>query len=1079
MLDELETLAELDKPSGSMFLKFRGKRLPGDEMMVLGYGGFGNTPKDVTVGNSLVKPFPADDAYDVINKIKAIFNDQDFIGVEKIVLDIPNSLTGPLRDVLDYAEQDPERFEIYSGGDEEPEANTSGKVIGIGPDGKRIDRTPPKAQVGGSSRGIASTGMVTVQADSTGQKLISGLVSQGKLSRDTKVQGNKITLRKDDYSKMMSVLGNAKFQQMFTKVGSVAEAPVNELSKDTLRAYSKDAGREVGDDQRDARSARDQAIHHISHGNLKKGADWSDEADWLNKRAEKRASGIARATSKIAQKGVAEDTDQDGFHTRVQRGDFRPSKYGEDEYNYLHDLMNTGGDGDGPMLVTINDKKIARQIAAMYGGDVEETSMGTYRIVQRRGDSPMGNKRPKLTGVAEGPHGGDDYTLGNPVDKEYVYQVWRTANDVRDYENMGKWVHDGGTTHSLADAKRRKDALIKGTHGVKAKIVRVPRSQFKLAGPQGHLPEEMGRRGVAERADWGGPLYDPDLQKGKKKPKLSDIKAKFPPNPLPKNPVPKEQGVAEGSEWETKHDEFTTVGDRATPEQIHKIVSALGVAAKQAGSKRGFLNQIIGKQSNGDLARMAHNAETLAKNIQRNSNAKPGTDERKELGQHLVYAVSLLKRMNGEQGVAEDDGTPGYIKYEQMKDKISSVLIKLYNQGKDPETIKQMGDRVAHHLGYDPEDSIFQDAWMTSFTDASLDGSLDQDDEDDYTDYSMRRGERGMEEGDDQPDHEISMASSELQSIAKDAANLLDMVRQKSEEEGLEAWQQSKITKAADFMNSVLQSLSGDEEGVAEGSLTDKQQSYWDNVAREKKDKEREALKSKKAEYEKTPVGKAEKYWSKQGVAEGYGSFQGKLDREKDDFKRRELDAELGDEGGRNHRPASPPPKGMYFYNVRPGKERTAQMVGLKQTKNGKWYSKYPNPEAGGNFGPGKYWEPKSEGVGEGSKQQLPVVMYKEISPDMTQGREFFQVVQSQSPFWKVGDTFSDDDMSMGSRQVRFVSVEQGVAEGLRDPKDNPCWKGYKPVGTKKKGGKTVPNCVPTNEDAYINQLMAALESKK
>ncbi len=28
----------------------------------------------------------------------------------------------------------------------------------------------------------------------------------------------------------------------------------------------------------------------------------------------------------------------------------------------------------------------------------------------------------------------------------------------------------------------------------------------------------------------------------------------------------------------------------------------------------------------------------------------------------------------------------------------------------------------------------------------------------------------------------------------------------------------------------------------------------------------------------------------------------------------------------------------------------------------------------------------------------------------------------------------------------------------------NPCWKGYKPVGTKKKGGRTVPNCVPVNE---------------
>ena len=33
--------------------------------------------------------------------------------------------------------------------------------------------------------------------------------------------------------------------------------------------------------------------------------------------------------------------------------------------------------------------------------------------------------------------------------------------------------------------------------------------------------------------------------------------------------------------------------------------------------------------------------------------------------------------------------------------------------------------------------------------------------------------------------------------------------------------------------------------------------------------------------------------------------------------------------------------------------------------------------------------------------------------------------------------------------------------EGLKDPADNPCWSGYKPVGTKKKAGKTVPNCVP------------------
>ena len=37
--------------------------------------------------------------------------------------------------------------------------------------------------------------------------------------------------------------------------------------------------------------------------------------------------------------------------------------------------------------------------------------------------------------------------------------------------------------------------------------------------------------------------------------------------------------------------------------------------------------------------------------------------------------------------------------------------------------------------------------------------------------------------------------------------------------------------------------------------------------------------------------------------------------------------------------------------------------------------------------------------------------------------------------------------------------------KSLRNPKDNPCWDGYKPVGTKKKAGKTVPNCVPESVD--------------
>jgi len=57
------------------------------------------------------------------------------------------------------------------------------------------------------------------------------------------------------------------------------------------------------------------------------------------------------------------------------------------------------------------------------------------------------------------------------------------------------------------------------------------------------------------------------------------------------------------------------------------------------------------------------------------------------------------------------------------------------------------------------------------------------------------------------PDHEIEMARSELYSIAKYAIALHEMLENVSELDGMEGWQQSKITRAADYMESVYQSL--------------------------------------------------------------------------------------------------------------------------------------------------------------------------------------------------------------------------------------------------------------------------------
>jgi len=67
--------------------------------------------------------------------------------------------------------------------------------------------------------------------------------------------------------------------------------------------------------------------------------------------------------------------------------------------------------------------------------------------------------------------------------------------------------------------------------------------------------------------------------------------------------------------------------------------------------------------------------------------------------------------------------------------------------------------------------------------------------------------------------------------------------------------------------------------------------------------------------------------------------------------------------------------------------------------------------------------------------------------------------------------------------KVKRVKKEKAVAETKKSLRNsNPCWKGYHPVGTKKKAGKTVPNCVPTNEDSnsvkYANKVIRDMRAK-
>jgi hypothetical protein len=112
-----------------------------------------------------------------------------------------------------------------------------------------------------------------------------------------------------------------------------------------------------------------------------------------------------------------------------------------------------------------------------------------------------------------------------------------------------------------------------------------------------------------------------------------------------------------------------------------------------------------------------------------------------------------------------------------------------------------------------------------------------------------------------------------------------------------------------------------------------------------------------------------------------------------------------------------------------------------------------------------------------------------EISAAIDQRRSDLEKEAKSKGFaeeFEIGDAFGisfSEDFEIGAEIVGFVEdgivieldetalnylqenglnfIDGELSEGLRDPKDNPCWKGYKPVGTKKKNGRTVPNCVP------------------
>jgi hypothetical protein len=108
-------------------------------------------------------------------------------------------------------------------------------------------------------------------------------------------------------------------------------------------------------------------------------------------------------------------------------------------------------------------------------------------------------------------------------------------------------------------------------------------------------------------------------------------------------------------------------------------------------------------------------------------------------------------------------------------------------------------------------------AWHdTGYTDKNAAKQLDEpikEDELKEDDLIVLPGMRRMKDTSfiphdkDRRDHEVEMARSELFAAAKDAQRIYKMLQGRTEDEGLMGWQQSYITLAADYLNSVADSL--------------------------------------------------------------------------------------------------------------------------------------------------------------------------------------------------------------------------------------------------------------------------------
>jgi hypothetical protein len=106
----------------------------------------------------------------------------------------------------------------------------------------------------------------------------------------------------------------------------------------------------------------------------------------------------------------------------------------------------------------------------------------------------------------------------------------------------------------------------------------------------------------------------------------------------------------------------------------------------------------------------------------------------------------------------------------------------------------------------------------------------------------------------DRTDHEVEMARSDLYQAAKNAQTVYALIKDISEEEGLEGWVQEKIIKANDYLNTIREYLEhkthmNETGGVIAGGMSNFEEATVNEISNFKKDELKRELAHEKNNY--------------------------------------------------------------------------------------------------------------------------------------------------------------------------------------------------------------------------------------